>query len=198
MNSLTNDLINNILDVNAQANPGLEAALENLADVSLGQTPSIWPLAWGWWFVIVVAILALAGISWFVAVYIRKHKFQRKALTAVNNITNNEPQALVSLHAVLRRAVMHYFGTQEISSLQGEAWQHFLQNKAKHTKKINEKSLEQLAQLESSLYTKEPSINVDDAKQAVSLWIKHCLPPAASELSTSSPILTDKQGVQHV
>lgn len=198
MNSLATDIINNILDVHAQANPDLEAALENLADVSLGQTPSIWPLAWGWWLVIVVAILALASISWFVVAYIRKHKFQRKALKAVNNITNNEPQALVSLHAVLRRAVMHYFGSQEINSLQGGSWQQFLQDQAKYTKKIDDKSLAQLAQLESSLYTKAPSINVDDAKQAVTLWIKHCLPPAASEIPGAKPILVNKQGVQHV
>lgn len=198
MNSLTNNFINNILDLNAQANPGLEAALENLADVSLGQTPSIWPLAWGWWFVIVVAILALAGISWFVAAYIRKHKFQRKALSAVNNISNNQPQALVNLHAVLRRAVMHYFSSQEINSLQGGSWQQFLQDQAKYTKKIDDKSLAQLAQLESSLYTKVPSINVGDAKQAVALWIKHCLPPAASAIPRSKPIHVNNQGVQHV
>lgn len=193
MNSLTNDLINNILAINAQANPGLEAALENLADVSLGQTPSIWPLAWGWWLVIVFAILALAGIFWFVAAYIRKHKFKRKALKAITSITNDEPQALASMHAVLRRVAMHYFGSQEINSLQGDSWQQFLQDKAQFTKKIDDKSLAQLAQLESSLYAKEASIDFGDAKQAVTLWIKHCLPPAASE-----PIHMGRQGVQHV
>ncbi len=198
MKSLTGDFINNILDVNAQTNPGLEAALENLADVSLGQTPSIWPLAWGWWLVIVFAILALAGFVWFVTAYIRKHKFQRKALKAINNIKNNEQQALASMHAILRRAVMHYFRSQEINSLQGDSWQQFLHDQAKFTKKIDHRHLAQLAQLESSLYTKEPSINVGDAKQAVTLWIKYCLPPAASELPSSKAIHIDRQGVQHV
>lgn len=198
MNSLTNYLISELVNINAQANPSLDAALENLADVSLGQTPSMWPLAWGWWLVIIFAILALAGISWFIAAYIQKHKFQRKALKVVSSITNNEPQALASLHATLRRAVMHYFGSQEINSLQGESWQQFLQDKAKYAKKVDDKSLAQLALLESSLYTKESSIHVDDAKQAVTLWIKHCLPPNASGMPASKLIHINKQGVQHV
>ena len=198
MNSPTNYLISKLLDTNTQANPGLDAALENLADVSLGQTPSIWPLAWGWWVIIVLVILVMVSIVWFVAAYIRKHQFKRRALQAVNNIVNDEPQALANLHAVLRRAAIHYFGSKEINSLQGEAWQRFLQDKAKRTSKIDEKSLAQLAQLESSLYTKEQSIQVDDAKQAVTLWIKHCLPPAASELASAEGVYTDKRGVQHV
>lgn len=198
MNSITHYLTDNLANVSSQANPSLDAALGNLADVSLGQTPSIWPLAWGWWFVIIFVILALVGISWFVAAYIRKHKFQRKALKAINRITNNEPQALASLHAVLRSAVMHYFGSQQINSLQGESWQQFLQDKAKYTKKINGKSIAQLAELESSLYTKDPTISVDDAKQVVKLWVQHCLPPAKSGILAPKLIHIDKQGVQHV
>lgn len=198
MSSLAIYNIYDMLRINVQANPGLEAALENLADVSLGQKPSIWPLAWGWWVVIVLAFLAIAVIVWFVTAHIRKHKFKRKALRAVQSVSKNETQALANLHAVLRRAVMHYFGPQNISSLQGDSWQQFLQDRAKDAKKIDHESLSQLAELESSLYTKLPSISVDDAKQAVSLWIRHCLPPAASEVASSEAFSTKKQGVEHV
>jgi|GEM_PF-624671 len=198
MSSLISYHIVDMLGMNAQANPGLEAALENLADVSLGQTPSIWPLAWGWWIVIVLAIITLAVSFWLFTAHIRKHKFKRQALRAVHRVASNETQALANLHAVLRRAAMHYFGAQNINSLQGESWQQFLQDRAKHAKKIDHESLNQLAQLESSLYTKLPSISVENAKQAVALWIKYCLPPAVSEVPRAAAFPTKNQGVEHV
>lgn len=198
MSSLTNFNIYEMLHMNVQANPALEAALENLADVSLGQTPSIWPLAWGWWVVIVLALVTLGVIMWYFSAHIRKHKFKRKALRAVHSVSNNETQALATLHAVLRRTAVHYFGLHNISSLHGESWQQFLQDRAKGVKKIDYEALNQLAELESSLYTKLPSISVDDAKQAVSLWIRHCLPPAASEVASPQAFPAKNQGVEHV
>jgi hypothetical protein len=198
MSSFMGSFIKRMASTNNPADASLDAALQSLADISLGQTPSIWPLAWGWWILILLVIFAIVGIYWIVARYISKHKVKRRALKAVLNMSNNEPHALSALHAVLRSSLMHYFPSESINSLQGPAWHELLQLKAKPHKKVDQQCLAQLTQLEASLYTKVPSINVDDAKQAVYLWIKHCLPPSTTELIKSETLDTDNKGVLHV
>jgi hypothetical protein len=198
MSSFISSFINRMASTNSPADGALDAALQSLADISPGQTPSIWPLAWGWWVLILLIVFAIVGIYWIVARYISKNKFKRSALKAVLNVSSSEPQALSTLHAVLRSSIIHYFPSESINSLQGQAWHELLQLKAKPHKKVDQQCLTQLTQLEASLYAKLPSINVDDAKQAVYLWIKHCLPPSTAELIKPETVETDNQGVQHV
>jgi hypothetical protein len=196
--SLTTLLMNIMTNTNSPVDASLDAALENLADISVGQTPSMWPLAWGWWVLILLLAVILFGIFWITTRYINKHKLKRSALKAVENISDSESQALSKLHAILRSAVMHYFPFENLNSLQGWAWQERLQASAKHYKKVDEQCLTQLSQLEASLYTKQPSISVNDAKSAVYLWIKYCLPPAAAELDSSATVIPGRKGEQHV
>jgi hypothetical protein len=196
--SLSNLLMNIMTNTNTPADASLDAALENLADISVGQTPSIWPLAWGWWVLILLIVVIIFGIFWIATRYINKHKLKRSALKAVKNISDSEAQALSKLHAILRSAVMHYFPFENLNSLQGHEWQERLQVSAMHYKKVDEQCLTQLSQLEASLYTKQPSISVDDAKSAVYLWIKHCLPPAAAELQSPETVTPGRKGDQYV
>lgn len=198
ISSFVSSFINKTAVSNSPADDSLDSALQGLADISLGQAPSIWPLAWGWWVLILLIIFAIVGIYWIVAWYISKHKFKRSALKAVLNISSSEPQALSTLHAVLRSSIIHYFPSESINSVQGQAWHELLQSKAKPHKKVGQQCLTQLTQLEASLYAKIPSISVDDAKQAVYLWIKHCLPPSTAELIKPETVKTDNKGVQHV
>lgn len=165
--------------MNNTANP-LDAALENLADITLGQTPSIWPLAWGWWVLIVASLLILSGAFWLLLNRIRKLKMKRRALQAVSVIDEHDKQALRKIHVVLRNAATHYLPLSDISGLQGNAWQGFLSAQASPHKKVTHEVLANIAQLESSLYTKTPSISVEEAKKSVSMWLRHCLPPSKS------------------
>jgi hypothetical protein len=185
-------------NTNSPVDASLDAALANLADISVGQTPSIWPLAWAWWVLILLVVLVIVGIFWIAARHINKHKFKRSALKAIENISGSESQALPKLHAILRSALIHYFPSENLSSLQGPVWQERLKFTAKHYKKVDEQCLSQLTQLEASLYTKKPSITVDDAKSAVYLWIKCCLPPAAAELQNPETVVPSSKGNQHV
>jgi hypothetical protein len=198
MNSVTNLLMKITTNTNSSVDASLDAALANLADISVGQTPSIWPLAWGWWVLILLVAFVIFGIFWIATRYFNKHKLKRSALKAVENISDSESQALSKLHAILRSAVMHYFPSENLNSLQGSAWQERLQVSAMHYKKVDKQCLLQLTQLEASLYTKKPSIAVDDAKNAVYLWIKHCLPPASAELQSTEPFVPSRKGDKHV
>jgi len=74
MSSFMGSFIKRMASTNNPADASLDAALQSLADISLGQTPSIWPLAWGWWILILLVIFAIVGIYWIVARYISKPK----------------------------------------------------------------------------------------------------------------------------
>jgi hypothetical protein len=192
MSSLFTYLANNIASSNGQLN----AALENLADISVGQTPSIWPLAWGWWVLIFLTTALIAGLSWLAIEFMRKRKVKRHALKAISKIEEGDAKSLQKLHAILRSVIIHYFPNENISGLQGHAWQTFLHDRMSHSIKTKGHSLAQLKALETSLYTKAASINTDEAKEAVALWIKHSLPPAKTALTPSQN--NSEQGVQHV
>ena len=192
MSSLFTYLSNNITSSNGQ----LDAALENLADISVGQTPSMWPLAWGWWVLIALITVLLAMIIWQAIEFARKRKVKRRALKAIANIEEHDVKSLQKLHAILRSAIIHYFPNENISGIQGHAWQTFLHERMSSSLKANSDVIAQLKALESSLYTKSPSISANEAKEAVSLWIKHSLPPAKNASAPSQN--GTEQGVQHV
>ena len=193
----------------SNANTSLDAALEGLADVTLGSSPSIWPLAWGWWVLIIPTIVLIAALVIFVVKYRNKRRIKSKALAAVIQINESDPQALRKLHSILRAAVMHYFPAKNVSKLHGSAWQEFLVSKAKGQKRITKQITAELMALESSLYTKNPSISLADAKQSVTGWIQCCLPPSKVSDNAAADAAADNdtsiykndsknQGVQHV
>lgn len=178
MSALFNNVINIPLAIaNASSsNPQLDEALADLADISLGRTPSIWPLAWGWWALIVITTLVLVAAAWLMVMYIKKNKQKRKALRAIQQIDESSAQAFTQLHAILRSTAIHYYGPEQISGLQGSAWQTFLSSKTTHNKSISQDLARKLSQLETSMYKRTPSIAVNDAKNAVAQWIKQCVP----------------------
>lgn len=166
-------------------NPSLDKALENLADITLGESPSIWPLAWGWWALIIFMLAAITTLVILIINCRKKREIKRKALVAIEQINESEPQALRKLHAILRSAAVHYYPKHNISKLHGEAWQHFLVSQASGQKRITNDVTEGLINLESSLYTKSTSISMSEAKQSVRVWIQCCLPPSNSDRSNN-------------
>jgi hypothetical protein len=186
-------------------NPALDKALENLADITLGESPSVWPLAWGWWVLIVLILAVITTLVILIISYRKKRKIKRKALTAIRQLNESEPQALRNLHAILRSAAIHYYPRHDISELHGDAWQHFLVSQASGQKRITKDVTEGLINLEQSLYTKSTSISMTQAKQSVSVWIQCCLPPSNSDrldikVNDTRHVSSEKQsqGVEHV
>jgi hypothetical protein len=179
----------------SSTNPSLDSALADLADITLGQSPSIWPLAWGWWAIIIATIVLIAVITLLTVTYRSKRKIKRKALIAINKISENELHALRKLHAVLRAAVMHYYPEEDVSKLHGEAWQGFLISQGNRQKRVTNDITTNLKALESSLYTKTAAISVTDAKQSVATWLQCCLPSSNARLIKKD---SEKQGEQHV
>lgn len=117
----------------------LEQALAGLRDIHSPPPPGFWPLALGWWLLILFAIL-LPIVIWFVAAKLKARRerlrVRKLALAEFEQLIaawKEEPapaKVLPQLALLLRRAAIAKFGHSQVSSLSGEAWKSFLQLKA--------------------------------------------------------------------
>ena len=103
-----------------------------LRDLHLPEPVSWWPLAPGWWLLILLALLAMAyGL---VRAYQRRQRYaaRRYALRELARyeaeyLEHNDPVTLgKQLSQLLRRGMLAYAPRSEIAGLTGEAWLHWL------------------------------------------------------------------------
>ncbi|MFT7525193.1 MAG: hypothetical protein ACI9LY_000325 [Arenicella sp.] len=107
----------------------LSAALkQQLRDVHLPDAVSWWPLAYGWW---ISLTLALLGITALVYYLLRKHKqeaYRHSAIKELNTVYTLWQQQrdvaayLQSANSILKRSVLHFTKQQGVASQSGEAW----------------------------------------------------------------------------
>lgn len=109
-------------------------ALKNLRDLHLPQQIGAWPLAYGWYIVLAIALFAL-GIAVLVLYrYFKKNKARKLALKELAQIErdyqNNKDGAAAAyqLTVLLKRVSFAYYPRVKVASLYGEEWQKFLGN----------------------------------------------------------------------
>ncbi|HIF9439759.1 TPA: DUF4381 domain-containing protein, partial [Photobacterium damselae] len=95
-----------------------------LADVHVQAAPSYWPLAWGWWGVI-VAILCLSA---FIVISTRRHKQNNLAKNEASNRLKQlkSTRDISALNALLKQVALTYFPREEVAKLTGKQWMTFL------------------------------------------------------------------------
>ena len=95
-----------------------------LADIHLPDIPGTWPLAWGWW---VVIILVALGIAYLFAQF-KKHRLQnlarREALQQLASLRS--PDKFNQLNLLLRQVAMSYHSRSQVAGLTGLSWLSFL------------------------------------------------------------------------
>lgn len=105
------------------------AAALVLRDVHVPPSPSWWPLAPGWWLVLIAVSLAVAGIvAWRLVVGRRRRTWQRWF-----DATGEAPSAADQVAAMserLRRAARRLDPSAD--RLEGEAWLQFLDGRQGH------------------------------------------------------------------
>jgi len=109
-----------------------------LRDIHLPDTLLWWPLAMGWWFIIVMLLGAITGLSVF---YYRKKKNRKQdntiaySLDTLNQLSNEENKSVLITHIsrLLRRVCISLYGRKQVAGLTGEQWLRFLDRKGKTT-----------------------------------------------------------------
>ena len=110
--------------------------IPEIRDIHIPQGVSIYPLAYGWWVILVVGILSIVGM-WFVFWAIKTSK-KYYALKTLNNIqVSSIVSSAIEMSELLRRICNVKY--TEASSLYGKEWSDFLVNKTNF--KISERAL---------------------------------------------------------
>ena len=104
-----------------------------LKDIHLPETIGWWPLAWGWWAVLVLGVLAIVGGIWLIRRITRKTalKSAKKLLLQLQQQQNESLQQLAALSVLMRRTAISLYPRTEIASLTGAAWLAFLDRSLK-------------------------------------------------------------------
>jgi len=98
------------------------SSLNNLRDIAVPPPVSWWPLAPGWWFIIVLIISVLSYIAyrawcnWCASAYRRAALCELNAATTIADVSN-----------ILKRTALVAFPRGEVASLSGKQWCTWLQ-----------------------------------------------------------------------
>lgn len=154
--------------------------LAQLQDIHVPEHISLWPLAWGWWAVIVIFVVSIALISYFTLRYIRLRKVRKLALQELRSMDITRPDYLNQVNALLKRTCIHYYGNEIVASLHGDSWRRFL------LKMLEEKQQSvfesNFTQIQNSMYRKAQQPKTLDAETVVAHWLNHALPPKPEKL----------------
>ena len=84
-----------------------------------------WPMAPGWWLILVLAIIGLGLVGrWFWRRYRRAH-YRRIALSQLRLLRANEA-TITDINQLLKAAALRAFPPEQVAALHGQRWQAFL------------------------------------------------------------------------
>ena len=144
--------------------------LAQLRDIHLPDPISWWPLAPGWWLLIIITVIGLVIAGRLLVNRYMERSYRRQALAQLKQLNHdNCQQQLVAVFELLRQVAMSAYPQSNFASLAPDDFVYFLQNSCS-------KSL--FAGLtpnwQSLLYTKQPQIESQLLDQVIAnakLWI---------------------------
>jgi hypothetical protein len=151
--------------------------LQDLKDIYTPASIEIWPPAYGWWLLVVLAVVGICLLTiWLVKVQ-KVRLAKRQALKALQQIEGSNLDSVSQLNQLLKCVVMTYFPNQNVQEMHGTNWTEFLV-KTLPSKKVKDFS-ESFELMQQTLYQPHISENSEfpSYSKSVELWIKHALPP---------------------
>jgi hypothetical protein len=107
----------------------LSAALkQQLRDVHLPDAVSWWPLAYGWWVLITLALFGITALVYYLVRKRKRNAYRHSAIKELNTVytlwqkQNDVAAYLQSANAILKRSVLHFTKQQGIASQSGQVW----------------------------------------------------------------------------
>ena len=141
----------------------------------LREPPAVdwWPLAPGWWLLLILCLCALAALAFFWHRARQRNAYRRQALRRLAVLQarlaqdNNHAQYLSQVNALLKRVAIIAFPARELARLHGNDWLLFLNRSAHNQPPFSE-----------ALVTAHYTDSVDAqttraAHQCATHWLKH-------------------------
>lgn len=150
-----------------QAMPGQAAGspLDALKDIHYPDAITWWPLAMGWWFVIITTVLVLAISIWAFVKWMKKRAYRKAALSELALLDSaklSNPDYLQAIAALVRKTAISAH-IRNARHLQGADWQELL---------ALSMPKQQAHLIAIGRYLPQPSFSQDDVSKAVKSWIK--------------------------
>ncbi len=152
---------------------------QQLRDVQTPDAVSWWPLAIGWWIIIV---LIVSSLTLCIVALMRRRRVNRYRTLALSKLTHHQhvwqtekkdSDYLQAANAVLKRACLHF--DNNASNLSGVAWITFLNARSTHP--FSDSA--QLA-LTQQLYHQNPNVDVGRLHEEIKTWLlEHSSEPSA-------------------
>lgn len=130
-----------------------------------------WPLAPGWWVLLVLLVLATGFAAWLLYTRHRRNAYRRLGLDKLGSIASqyqldqDKSAAAGAINALLKSVALRAYPRRDIASISGEAWHTFLQQSAPGGPAFEPGSLE-------VQYRKDPGdIDIDALIGTTGHWI---------------------------
>ncbi|WKY60208.1 DUF4381 domain-containing protein [Vibrio sp. SNU_ST1] len=150
----------------------------DLSPIITPSAPSWWPLAWGWWVVIITAT-ALIALMFFMAKR-RKINQQAKqeALTCFRNSQFSNALSPSAAQNIVRQAALSYFPREKIAGLSGDDWLTFLDAQLKKPLFVAKQShWQQALYQDTALMSDEQKKAQQQLVNDCETWLRKALPP---------------------
>jgi hypothetical protein len=108
------------------------ASLQNLNDIVMPASVGWWPLASGWYFLLALSLVALAGFSYRLLQHWLKNRYRREALDELQLLENSiqksseKDAGLRQVPVLLKRTALSVYPRSDVASLTGKDWIGFL------------------------------------------------------------------------
>lgn len=159
------------------------ASLENLRDITELDPVSWWPLAIGWWALMLsIGVVSLAALVRAWRTY-RKNAYRRSALRALESAAD-----VVAVADILKRTALCVYPRNEIASLSDSAWFRWLEQ----TSGVRVTDTVAKA-LSDGVFARETSNSIDQAKAFASDWIHHHVIPSRTRNHTKTSTNTSTE-----
>lgn len=160
-----------------------------LKDIHVPEQISNYPIAYGWWLLAILILLAIVFIGY--KLY-KNAKLKQALQQALKQLKNNPNMNNTQVITLLKWAAMQYFPRPEIAKLYGTQFQRFLLEKLanKHQQTFSKFTTQgfenQYKQCDDLADETDKNFH-----QGAILWLNQALPPKAkkhSETSTNKPL----------
>ncbi len=112
--------------VSPPGQPGAQDPLAQLQDIHTPPDIGLWPPAWGWWLVALLAITLLGAAIFFIRRKRQRNHYRQQALAELNQLNRIDAEQngewLQALSILLRRTAIAGCGAQFDTGLKGDAW----------------------------------------------------------------------------
>ncbi|MGF1702181.1 DUF4381 domain-containing protein [Photobacterium makurazakiensis] len=108
-------------------------AILPLAELHLPEAPNLWPLAWGWWVIILIFLVVMAYSIYKVMMVRKQNQARKEALVLLKSLRSID--RFNDINLLLRQVAISYYPRHDVAGLTGSQWLGFLDSRLPESKR---------------------------------------------------------------